>query len=43
MAEFQGFLAVFFRCALILGQRSMGAGGMEGGEGQRGLEEGSGN
>ena len=43
MAEFQGFMAVFFGCALILGQRSMGAGGMEGGEGRRGWEEGSGN
>ena len=33
MVEFQGFLAGFFGCALILGQRSMGAGGMGGGEG----------
>ena len=30
MAEFQGFLAIFFRCALILGQRSMGWVGWDG-------------
>ena len=33
MAEFQGFLAAFFRCALILGQRSVGMGGIGDGEG----------
>ena len=33
MATYQGFLAAFFRCTLILGQRSMGVGGMEVGGG----------
>jgi len=33
MAEFQGILAAFFRCALILGESSVGVGEMGGGEG----------
>ena len=43
MAEYQGFLAAFFWCALILGQRSMEVGGMGGGEGWRWWQEDSGN
>ena len=43
MAEYQGFLAAFFGCALILGQHNVGVGGMEGGEGRRRWEVDSAN